>query len=167
MHYRFLKRYFFINFKKCSLNWATTDNPIEIRLSHLASNRNNLCRKQQKMLTKTYWQKPHCEEFAQFVWIWVPQKENMVFIRKTLTIAGIIACDVSPGEKGLGEIKACNIPIKLTLWWITAGTSTCRENPTKFAAWMIGCKLDWMTNICCVLGLHKVHRGPNVLWRRN
>jgi len=41
------------------------------------------------MLTKTYRQQPHREEFAQFEWIWVLQKENTIFIRKTLTIAGV------------------------------------------------------------------------------
>jgi len=41
------------------------------------------------MLTKTYRKQPHRKEFAQFAWIYVQQKENMVFIRKTLTIAGV------------------------------------------------------------------------------
>jgi len=41
------------------------------------------------MLTKTYRQEPHREEFTQFAWIWAPQKEITVFIRKTLAIAGL------------------------------------------------------------------------------
>jgi len=85
------------------------------------------------MLTKTYGQKPHRKEFAQFVWIWVPQKENTVFIQKILTIAGVDRLRrqvLLKSKTNLavfflgGGIKACNIPITLTLWWITAGTST-------------------------------------------